>query len=94
MVQPGELTATIGKLGKLFKDASCYLAAIPTYVGGFMAMGFATDDKTLRRATESMIAARYRKAGRFPTKYWTPAIHKAAFALPRFIEELVAKAKS
>jgi spermidine synthase len=94
MFQPEELTATVGKLGKLFKDATCYLAAIPTYVGGFMAMGFATDNKALRRLPERTITARYRKAGRFPTQYWTPGIHKAAFALPRFIEELVAKAKS
>ena len=94
MFQPDELTATIGKLRALFADATCTLAAIPTYVGGFMAMGFATDDKKLRQIPERTIAARYRKAGRFPTKYWTPAVHRAAFALPRFIEELVAKAKS
>jgi spermidine synthase len=94
ILQPEELTATIGKLAKLFKDATCTVAAIPTYVGGFMAMGFATDNKALRRVPERTIAARYRKAGRFPTQYWTPAVHRAAFALPRFIEELVAKAKS
>jgi spermidine synthase len=70
------------------------VAAIPTYVGGFMAMGFATDNKALRQASERAIASRYRRAGRFATKYWTPAIHRAAFALPRFIEELVADAKS
>ena len=38
------------------------------------------------------IAVRYRKAGRFPTKYWTPEVHVAAFALPRFIADKVAKA--
>jgi spermidine synthase len=94
MFQPGELTATISKLAELFKDATCTVAAIPTYVGGFMAMGFATDNRTLRRVPERIIATRYRKAGRFPTRYWTPAVHRAAFALPRFIEELVAKAKA
>ena len=94
ILQPEELTATVGKLARLFKDTTCTVAAIPTYIGGFMAMGFATDNKALRRVPERTIAARYRKAGRFPTQYWTPAIHGAAFALPRFIEELVAKAKS
>jgi spermidine synthase len=58
-----------------------------------MAIGFASDDKRHRQASEPVIAARYRKAGRFPTKYWTPAVHKAAFALPRFIQDLVDKAK-
>ena len=28
-----------------------------------------------------------KRAGRFPTKYWTPEVHVAAFALPRFIAE-------
>ena len=33
------------------------------------------------------IAERYAKAGKFKTRYWTPEVHKAAFALPRFIAE-------
>jgi spermidine synthase len=92
-LQSGELTATVRRFRRLFKDATCYVAAIPTYVGGHMAMGFATDNRRLRQTSEKVIAARYARAGRFSTKYWTPAVHKAAFALPRFIEELVAEAK-
>ena len=92
-LQAGELTVTLGRHRKLFADATCYIAAIPTYVGGFMAMGFATDNKKLRQTSEKIIASRYKRAGLFPTKYWTPALHKAAFALPRFIEDLVTKAK-
>src|SRR5262245_42181244 len=91
--QAGELTTTIGRFRKLFADGYCYVAAIPTYVGGHMAMGWATDDTTLRRASVKTIAARYRKAGSFPTKYWTPEVHVAAFALPRFIADKVANAK-
>jgi spermidine synthase len=33
------------------------------------------------------------KAGGFATRYWTPDVHVAAFALPRFIADIVAKAK-
>ena len=83
----------IRKFRRLFADATCYVAAIPIYVGGHMAMGFATDDKRLRRHSAKTIAARYRKAGSFATKYWTPEVHVAAFALPRFIADLVAKAR-
>jgi spermidine synthase len=90
--QSGELTAGIRKLRSLFADGYCYVAAIPTYVGGHMAMSWATDDVKLRHASVKTIAARYDKAGRFPTKYWTPEVHVAAFALPRFIAEKVAKA--
>jgi spermidine synthase len=87
-LQSAELATTIRRLHRLFKDASCSVAAIPTYVGGHMAMGFASDDRGLRQTSERTIAERYRRAGRFPTQYWTPAVHCAALALPRFIAEL------
>ena len=90
--QSNELTEGIAKFRKLFADGSCYVAAIPTYVGGHMAMGWATDNVKLRHAPVRTIAARYDKAGRFPTRYWTPEVHVAAFALPRFIADKVAKA--
>jgi spermidine synthase len=90
--QSGELTAGILKFRKLFADGYCYVAAIPTYVGGHMAMGWATDNVKMRHLPVRTIAARYEKAGRFPTRYWTPEVHVAAFALPRFIADKVAKA--
>jgi spermidine synthase len=85
--QPDELIASLAHLRGLFADAACYVAAIPTYVGGHMAMGWATDDATLRRLSVATIAERYAAAGRFATKYWTPEVQHAAFALPRFIAE-------
>jgi spermidine synthase len=91
--QPAELTSSVGKFRKLFADGACYVAAIPTYIGGHMAMGWATDNKNLRRTPVKTIAARYRSAGSFATRYWSPEVHAAAFALPRFIAEAVAKAR-
>ena len=88
-LQADELAASMSHLRELFADVGCYVAAIPSYVGGLMAMGFASDNKGLRRLSAGTIAARYRKAGRFPTRYWTPELHVGAFALPRFIAELV-----
>jgi spermidine synthase len=90
--QKNELTATMMKFRRLFADATCYVAAIPVYVGGHMAMGFASDNKKLRLHPVKTIAARYRKAGGFATKYWTPEVHVAAFAQPRFIADSVARA--
>src|SRR5262245_14984797 len=90
--QPDELIASIGHFRKSFADAGCYVAAIPTYVGGHMAMGWATDDASLREVAAATLAERYAAAGRFATRYWTPEVHKAAFALPRFIAEHVAGA--
>lgn len=90
--QPEELAGSVGKFRRLWKDGTCYVAAIPTYIGGHMAMGWATDNAALRRTPVETLAQRYEAAGSFPTRYWTPDVHAAAFALPRFIADLVAKA--
>jgi spermidine synthase len=92
-LQPAELVSSVGHFRRLFADAGCYVAAIPTYVGGHMAMGWATDNKRLRDVPLKTIAKRYAHAGRPATKYWTPDVHKAAFALPRFIVEQLQRAK-
>ena len=90
-LQPSELVASVGHFRKLFADGACYVASIPTYVGGHMAMGWATDNARARAVPVKTIAERYKRAGRFPTKYWTPEVHCAAFALPRFIAEAIAR---
>ena len=82
--QKNELTSTMSKFRRLFADASCYVAAIWSYVGGHMAGGIASAlHRRLRRHPAKTIAQRYRKAGSFTTKYWTPEVHVAAFAQPR-----------
>ncbi len=85
--QPDELIASVRHFRSLFADGACYVSAIPTYVGGHMAMGFATDDRSLRAHSAETIAQRYAVAGGFATRYWTAAVHCGAFALPRFIAE-------
>ena len=47
ILQSGELVSSIRKFRKLFADGGCYVAAIPTYVGGHMAMGWAAKDRKL-----------------------------------------------
>ncbi len=42
--QQAELTVTLGRFKRLFADVGCYVAAIPTYVGGHMAISWASDD--------------------------------------------------
>ena len=90
--QPSELISSVRKFRGLFADAGCYVAAIPTYVGGHMTIGWASLDPKLRDTPVKTLAERYRKAGSFKTQYWTPEVHKAAFALPRFIADHVARA--
>ena len=91
-LQAGELVESVAHFAGLFADAGCYLATVPTYVGGQMALGWATDDEELRNVSEAILEARFAAAG-LATRYYTPAVHKAAFALPRYIEELVEKGR-
>ncbi len=92
--QPDELISSVAHFRKLFADAGCYVAAIPTYIGGHMAMGWAADDPRSRTLPVETLAERYAAAGGFPTRYWTPQVQRAAFALPRFIAEIVEKARA
>jgi spermidine synthase len=89
--QADELVGTLGIWRNLFADPYAYIAAIPTYVGGHMAMGFATNNKALRATTVATLEKRF-AAAKLDTRYYTPEVHKAAFALPRFICDLVGKA--
>lgn len=87
-MQGAELRSTIEKFRRIFNVASCYLATIPTYVGGPMAMGWGTDDAALKDIPLTELEARFAAAG-FDTRYYTPEVHKAAFALPRYVLDIV-----
>jgi len=87
-MQPDELKNTVTHLKHLFADASCYLATIPTYVGGPMAMGWATDNAELRHIDLDVLDARF-KSAEIKTRYYAPAVHKAAFALPGYVSDNV-----
>lgn len=89
--QPDELRNTVFNFARLFADAGCYLAVVPSYIGGFMALGWGTDNASLREVEVKELEARMHAAG-LSTRYYTPALHRAAFALPAFIDEIVKQA--
>lgn len=86
-LQGAELTGTMRAFKSLFRDATCYLATIPTYAGGPMAFGWGTDGKA-RRTDLATLEGRFAAAG-LETGYYTPEVHKAAFALPPYISRLI-----
>jgi len=88
-LQAGELKQSVGFFREMFKDAFAYLATTPSYFGGPMSFGWASDDGELRQHKRRKIEQRYSKAGAFPTRYWRPDVHVAAFALPNYVRELV-----
>jgi spermidine synthase len=87
-VQGDEVTTSFRRLGAVFEDVWFTVAPVPTYQGGFMAFGWATDDAALRRQDTATIAARFEPLG-IATKYYNADIHVAAFALPNGIKGLL-----
>lgn len=87
-VQPQEVTNSWRRLGDSFQDVHFYLAAVPTYQGGDMAFGWASDDASLRRQPVETIEQRFQAAG-IETRYYTPDLHVASFALPKTVRDLL-----
>lgn len=88
-LQPDELTNTLRAFKALFRDWGCYLASVPSYAGGPMAFGWATDGEA-RRTPVDVLRRRYEAAG-LRCDYYTPEVHRAAFALPGYVRKLLPK---
>ncbi len=90
-MQPEELRVTSRRRARAFPHVSAYLAAVPTYVGGFMALGIASKSSGVGEVQVGTIRARAEAAGILGvTRYWTPEVHHAAFQLPPYIADLIA----
>ena len=87
-VQGEELTSSWRHFRALFTDPAAYAVAVPTYIWGFMALGWASDDPDHRRRPLRTIEERYAAAG-LDTRYYNPEIHLGAFALPTYMKELM-----
>ena len=87
-MQAQELRDTSLRRGRFFPDVWAYLAAVPTYVGGFMALGWSAKDAECRHLGAGELRARADAAGVLgTTRYWTPEIHAGSFNLPPYVAE-------
>ncbi len=87
-MQHDELRDTSLRRARFIPHVGAYVAAVPTYVGGFMTLGFAAKQPGLDEVTVETIRARAKAAGiEGRTRYWTPDIHVGAFHLPPYIAE-------
>jgi spermidine synthase len=84
-LQPREFQMGLGNLKRVFADATAYVIAVPTYFGGHMTLGFAGTPAP--RPELDTLERRFADLG-LDTRYYTPEVHQAAFALPRFIRDL------
>jgi len=87
-LQGSELVDSHRRLARLFADVAFYLTVVPTYNGGAMTLGWASDRREHRTVSREMLAARYDAAG-LATRYYNPDVHQAAFALPNFIRAML-----
>ena len=84
-LQEQELIETYNNRKNHFQDTGFYLSVIPTYVGGFMTIGWGTDNLDYRNISTEILEERLKNVeGKM--HYYTPEIHKASFALPQFIK--------
>ena len=88
--QPEVARNTARDLSRTFRDWHFFSAAVPTYAGGVMLFGWATDDPVLREVPVATIRERHAAAG-LRTRYYNPEVHVASFALPQYVRELVGK---
>lgn len=87
-LQGEEVTDTYRRRKPHFADVGFFVAAVPTYVGGMMALGWASRSRRPGAETAETIAARF-AADPVATQYYTPGLHKASFALPAYIQNLI-----
>ncbi|MBC7220132.1 polyamine aminopropyltransferase [Candidatus Bipolaricaulota bacterium] len=84
---PEELATLVAVLRPLFPYCAPYLGFVPLYPSGLWAYVLA-GDRSLD-LDDVVLEGRFRARG-IVTRYYSPRLHHAAFALPRFVEELVA----
>lgn len=89
-MQPDEVQSTAHHFSEIFNDWHFYHAAIPTYIGGLMAFGWATDEPAYRYTPLRILKQRYHQSG-VRTRYYNPEIHRAAFMLPQYLLTAIGK---
>ena len=79
--QKKELKKTNLYLKSIFKFSGVYLTVVPTYIGGYMALTWASKQTDM---------AKNRNINKkLNTKYYTREIHKSSFILPNWIKKIL-----
>jgi spermidine synthase len=81
---PRHLAETSAIFASLFKATSPYLCTQPCYFGGPFALNWASDAPNLLEVSEPTLARRMGTRD-IAARYYTPAVHRAAFALPGYV---------
>ncbi|HRJ13039.1 MAG TPA: polyamine aminopropyltransferase, partial [Alphaproteobacteria bacterium] len=88
-LQPDELTQTVKLWDKLGLNGTCYLITVPTYYGGQMALGYGVNGE-LKLPSLETLQSRLKTANLQNLRQYTPEVHLGAFALPKWIQDIMA----
>jgi spermidine synthase len=87
--QPWEITDALKELARHFPRSGLYLTVVPTYIGGYMALSWASKGASVGTASGIRRAQAAFKRSKIKTDYYNAELHAAAFALPEWIRRLV-----
>lgn len=81
MLEPDIIQRAMTGIRTAFPEAYLYLAAIPTYPTGFWSFTLGSKGPRPDKIRDTVAV--------FPTRYWTPEVHRASFALPPYVREIL-----
>jgi len=86
--QNRELKSTFKTSKKVFKHTHIYVIAIPTYVGGFFSLMYASNHINPEKTNQTAITKRYNRL-ELKTRYYTPQVYSAALTTPPYITQII-----
>ena len=84
--QKKELKDTKEQLKSIFKYSGVYLTVVPTYIGGYMALTWASNTTDISKPI--YLNEKFKAIRKLYTKYYTKEIHQSSFILPQWIKEI------
>lgn len=87
MFQADEFDLALTNLRRAFPTVEPYMGTVPTYPGVLWSYMAATDGAPLSAASPDALRDRLQERAVI-TRYYTPELHVASFALPAFVEDL------
>jgi spermidine synthase len=87
--QPEEMSAIYNTLKSIFKYVQFFVVPVPTYIGGFMVLSFATDTKENLDFNLDILQQKLIQSNIIDLKYYNSSIHIASFSIPNYIKKLL-----
>lgn len=92
-LQADEIVQSFHDRAPFFRENRFYLAAVPSYAGGTISFGWASNHPAHFKVTKRILAKRLKNTISGELSYYTPSVHKAAFCLPAYLEKKLKEPK-